>query len=81
MLVWHHRGHSWSTCVVMQEKCMQNTSCLDQRLIRAKIPLVREPPDLSKDDGKRPDGLTRVRWQSERSATWDMTVVHTLPAS
>ena len=29
----------------------------------------------------RPDGLTLVPWQSGRSATWDLTVVHTLAAS
>jgi len=36
---------------------------------------------LSRDDGKRPDGLTLVPWQSGRSATWDVTVAHTLATS
>ena len=49
-------------------------------LIRAEIPSVREPSGLSRDDGERPDGLTLVPWQSGRSATWDVTVVHTLAA-
>jgi len=30
------------------------------------------------DDGKRPDGLTLLPWNSGRSATWDDTVVDTL---
>ena len=50
-------------------------------LVRAEIPAVKEPKGLSRDDGKRPDGLTLVPWQSGRSATWDVTVVHTLAAS
>jgi len=36
---------------------------------------------LSRDDGKRPDGVTLVPWHSRHSATWDVTVVHTLAAS
>ena len=36
---------------------------------------------LSWDVGKRPDGLKLVPWQSGHSATWDVTVVHTLAAS
>ena len=50
---------------------------IHRALIRAEIPSVREPSGLSRDDGKRPDGLTLVPWQSGRSATWDVTVVHT----
>jgi len=50
-------------------------------LIRAEIPALMEPQGLSRDDGKRPDGLTLVPWQSGRSATWDVTVVHTLAPS
>ena len=38
-------------------------------LIRAEIPSVREPSGLSRDDGKSPDGLTLVPWQSGRSVT------------
>jgi len=50
-------------------------------LIRSEIPAVKEPQALSRNDGKRPDSLTLVPWQSGRSATWDVTVVHTLAAS
>jgi len=50
-------------------------------LVRAEIPSSEEPQDLSRDDGKRPDGLTLVPWYSGHSATWDVTVVHTLAAS
>jgi hypothetical protein len=50
-------------------------------LARADIPAVKEPHGLARNDGKRPDGLTLVPWQSGRSATWDVTVTDTLAAS
>ena len=45
---------------------------------RADVPSTNEPAGLLRGDGKRPDGLTLVPWQSERSLTWDVTVVDTL---
>jgi len=51
---------------------------INRALIRAETPAVMEPHGLSRDDGKRPDDLTLVPWQSGRSATWDVTVAHTL---
>ena len=33
---------------------------------------------LVRDNGKRPDGLTLLPWNSGRSARWDVTVVDTL---
>jgi len=50
-------------------------------LIRAEVPAVKELHGLSRDDGKKPDGLTLVPWRSGRRATWDITVVYTLVAS
>ena len=54
---------------------------IHRALIRAEMPAVKEPQGLSRNDGKRPDGMTLVPWQSGRSAIWDVTVVHTLAAS
>jgi hypothetical protein len=42
-------------------------------LTRATVPAVKEPQGLVRVDGKRPDGLTLVPWQSGRCATWDVT--------
>ena len=39
---------------------------------------MKEPHGLVRDGSKRPDGLTLLPWNSERSATWDVTVVDTL---
>jgi len=54
---------------------------IHRALIRADTPAVKEPQGLNRTDGKRPDGLTLVPWHCGRSATWDVTVVHTLAAS
>jgi hypothetical protein len=50
-------------------------------MIRAGIPVVKQPQGLVRTDGKRPDGLTLVPWQSGCSATWNVTVVDMLAAS
>jgi len=39
---------------------------------------MKEPHRLVRDDGKRPDALTLLPWNSGRNATWDVTVVDTL---
>jgi len=52
---------------------------LNQRVARAfsaaAIPNSKEPLGLCRSDGKRPDGLTLVPWQSGRALLWDVTVV------
>jgi len=50
-------------------------------LIRAGIPAVKEPPGLSRADGKRPDGLTLIPWLRGRALIWDATVVDSLASS
>ena len=44
-------------------------------LSAAGIPSSKEPQGLCRSDGKRPDGLTLVPWQSGKSLVWDVTVV------
>jgi len=46
-------------------------------LVSASIPATKEPVGLLRSDGKRPDGLTLVPWQSGKPLTWDVTVAHT----
>jgi len=50
-------------------------------LHRATIPATKEPAGLSRTDGKRPDGLTLIPWQSGKNLIWDVTVADTLAAS
>ena len=53
-------------------------SLLKRALVQAKIPAINEPSNLSRSDGKRPDGLTLTTWKSGRNLIWDVTVADTL---
>ena len=44
-------------------------------------PATKETTGLLRGDGKRPDGLTLVPWQSGQCLTWDTTVVDTFASS
>ena len=50
-------------------------------LLQAGFPSTKEPPGLSRTDGKRPDGVTLIPWQRGKPLAWDVTVVHTLADS
>ena len=54
---------------------------IKRALASAGVPAVREPPGLSRSDGKRPDGLTLFPWKEGRSLVWDFTCVDTLAPS
>jgi len=43
--------------------------------------MTKEPTGLFRTDGKRPDGLTLVPWQSGKSLCWDVTVICPLAES
>jgi len=47
----------------------------------AGTPVAKEPTGLFRTDGKRPDGLTLISWQSGKSLCWDMTVICPLAES
>jgi len=47
----------------------------------AGTPVTKEPTGLFRTDGKRPDGLTPVPWQSGKSLCWDVTVICRLAES
>lgn len=50
-------------------------------MIRARIQAVKEPPGLTRSDGKRPDGVTLIPWTRGRCLSWDVTVPDTMAAS
>ena len=50
-------------------------------LTRANIQSVKEPPGLSRQDGKRPDGMTLIPWRRGKCLVWDATVYDTFAAS
>ena len=53
----------------------QINDAIGRALKRADVPSTKEPACLLRGDGKRPDGLTLVPWQSGRGLTWDVTIV------
>jgi hypothetical protein len=48
---------------------------------RAQIPSTKEPIGLSRNDGKRPDGVSLIPWARGRCVTWDVTSPDTLALS
>jgi len=54
---------------------------IKRALASANVPSVLEPNSLSRDDGKRPDGLTGLPWAHGRCMVWDFTCPDTLATS
>ena len=50
-------------------------------LVSAKVPARLEPSDVFRSDGKRPDGITLVPWESGKLLIWDATCCDTLAPS
>ena len=50
-------------------------------LSTTSIPNTKGPQSLCRSDGKRPDGLTLVPWQSGKPLIWEVTVVCPLAES
>ena len=46
---------------------------IKRALYKANVPCLLEPPGLSRDDGKRPDGVTLCPLTMGRSLVWDVT--------
>ena len=44
-------------------------------LLPVSLYVSKEPTGLFRTDGKRPDGLTLVQWQSGKELCWDVTVI------
>jgi len=42
---------------------------------------MKEPTGLSQSDGRRPDGLTLLPWQTGKPLSWDVAVAATLAVS
>ena len=75
------RGEHAFSCKRSSARIQRHTYVNDviwRALQRAAVPSTKEPTGLVRGDGKRPDGLTLLPWQSGRCATWDVTVVDTL---
>ena len=42
---------------------------------------IKEPAGLCRTDGRRPDGMSLIRWQAGKPAAWDVTVTCTTAPS
>ena len=51
---------------------------IKRSLVQAKIQATLEPANLSRLDGKRPDGLTYLSWKQGKSLIWDFTCCDTI---
>lgn len=47
----------------------------------AGFPVILQPTGISRDDGKRPDGMTLIPWSHGKSLLWDVTIRDTLAPS
>jgi hypothetical protein len=56
-------------------------SIINQSLTSIHVNSTLEPKELSRDDGKRPDGMTLVPWIKGQPLVWDVTIVDTLANS
>jgi hypothetical protein len=56
-------------------------SIIQRVLSSIHIPATLEPTNLSRDDGKRPDGATLTPWSKGQRLIWDVTCVDTLAHS
>jgi hypothetical protein len=56
-------------------------SIINRSLTSIHVKSTLEPNGLSRDDGKRPDGMTLVPWIKGQPLVWDVTVVDTLADS
>jgi hypothetical protein len=53
-------------------------SIINRSLTSIHVNSTLEPNGLSRDEGKRPDGMTLVPWIKGQPLVWDVTVVDTL---
>jgi hypothetical protein len=57
------------------------SSIINRSLTSIHVNSSLEPNGLSRNDGKRPDGMTLVPWIKGQHLVWDVTVVDTLADS
>lgn len=59
----------------------QANDLIQRALNSAGCPSILEPLGVSRNDGKRPDGMSLVPWSHGRSLCWDFTCCSTLASS
>ena len=59
----------------------QINDIISRALVTINVPNIREPLGCSRNDGKRPDGLTLIPWSKGKSLLWDFTCSDTFASS
>jgi hypothetical protein len=75
---------SFQVCIGLRlgcNLCTPHICIINRSLTSIHVNSTLEPNGLSRDDGKRPDGMTLVPWIKGQSLVWDVTVVDTLADS
>ncbi|XP_048000558.1 uncharacterized protein LOC125237492 [Leguminivora glycinivorella] len=77
-------GHHGLSCQLSAGRLSRHSALNDiirRSLATVNAPAILEPNGVSRDDGKRPDGMTLVPWKMGRVLVWDATCVDTLAPS
>ena len=71
-------GLFWKRDTARAIRHNQLNDIIRRALVRTNIPSVLEPTGLSREAGKRPDGMTLIPWQGGKNVTSDVTVTATI---
>lgn len=77
-------GHHPLSCTKSQGRFSRHSSVINiirRSFVSCNVPSILEPSDISRMDGKRPDGLTLIPWSHGKSLVWDFTCIDTLASS
>lgn len=77
-------GHHGLSCQISAGRFSRHAALNDiirRSLASVNIPALLEPTGISRDDGKRPDGMSLIPWSMGRVLVWDATCVDTLAPS
>ncbi|XP_060810710.1 uncharacterized protein LOC132904401 [Amyelois transitella] len=75
-----HHGLACSSGAGRQSRHAALNDILRRALVSADVPVALEP-QIVRDDGKRPDGMSLIPWCMGRALVWDATCADTLAAS
>lgn len=77
-------GHHGLSCQRSAGRWSRHSSInllIKRALATVNIPSLLEPPGLSRDDGKKADGMTLVPWSRGKALVWDATCADTFAPS
>ena len=77
----HHGLHCAKGSAGRASRHAEANNLLSRSLTSANTPNMLEPRNVSRDDGKRPDGMTMIPWKTGRMLVWDFTCTDTLAPS